>query len=131
MHAVRMVLSKEIGTDATCSAARVFKEPPVVNWKDTGGTIPRDRNTYVMPPRENNPFRIGTGPFVYPTRLESQDIGCPRRSIGPQEVRNAEPLDTSMNGISSEHRDPVPTWIKVIGIKFSKNLAPMSTCSVG
>ena len=48
-----------------------------------------------------------------------QDIGSPRRSIGPQEVRNAEPLDTSMNGTSSKHRDPAPTWSKLISSKFS------------
>ena len=34
------ILSKEIVTDATRSAAHVFKDPPVVNWKDTDRDIP-------------------------------------------------------------------------------------------
>ena len=45
LHAVRMILSNEIATDTAPSAARVFKDPPVVNWKDTDKNISRDRNT--------------------------------------------------------------------------------------
>ena len=41
LHAVRTVLYKDIITDATCSAAHVFKDSLVVNWKDAGRTIPR------------------------------------------------------------------------------------------
>ena len=39
--------------------------------------------------------------------------------IGPQEVRNAQPFDASVIGISSKHRDPAPTWSKVISHKLS------------
>ena len=48
-----------------------------------------------------------------------QGIDGPRRSIITQEVRNSDPLDTSINIIYSKHRDPTPTWNKVIGSKFS------------
>ena len=55
LHVVRMVLSKEIITGAVHSDARVFKNLPLVNWKDTDGTIPRERNTVGMPPRATTP----------------------------------------------------------------------------
>ena len=42
-----------------------------------------------------------------------------RGSIGHQEVRDAQPLDTSINGIYAKHRDPAPTWSKTISHKFS------------
>ena len=84
LHAVRTVLLKDIVPDAAHSAAHVFKDPLVVNWKVTGGTIPQDRNTFGIPPRATTPVRIGTVPLVPPTRMGSQDIGSPRRSIGPQ-----------------------------------------------
>ena len=119
MHAAHTILLKDIVTDAARSAARVFKYPPVVNWKDKHGMIPRDVNTATMPPRATTPVRIGAGTLVYPTRMGIQDIGSPRRSIGPQEVRNAEPLHTSINGIYSKHRDPAPTWSKVTSHKLS------------
>ena len=119
LHAVRTFLSKKIVTDAACSAAHVFKDPLVVNWKDTDGAIPRDRNTFGMPPRATTPVRIGTVPLVSPTSIRSQDIGSPRRSIGPQEVSNVQPFETSHNGISSKHRDPTPTWSNVISRKLS------------
>ena len=97
LHAVRTLLSKEIVTDAERRAARVFKYPPVVDWKDTGGNIPRDRNTFGMPPGTTIPVWIGTGPLVSLTSMGIQDIGSPRRSIVPQEVRNVDPLETSIN----------------------------------
>ena len=50
LHVVHAVLHKEIVTGATCSAAGVLKDPSVVNWKDTGGTIPVDTNTFGIPP---------------------------------------------------------------------------------
>ena len=71
-----------------------------------------------MTPRLTNPVQIGSRPSVSPTRMESQYIGSLRESIGPQEVRDAQPLGTSINGIYSKHRDPAPTWINVIGHKF-------------
>ena len=129
LHAMRTVISKEITTGAARSAARIFKDPPVVNWKDTGGMNPRDRNTVGVPPRATTPVRIGTGPLISPTRMGSQDNGSPRRYVVTQKVRNAEPLDASINGISYKHSDPAPTWSKVIGSKFSnKSRADVYSC---
>ena len=39
-HVVYAVLHKDIFTGAMRSVAGVLKDPLVVNWKDTGGTIP-------------------------------------------------------------------------------------------
>ena len=119
LHAHRTILSKEIATDVAQSAARIFKNPLVVNWKATDGNIPRDKKTVGTPPILTTPVWIGAGPSFSPTSIRIQDIGSPRGSIGPQEVRNAQPVNTSINGISAEHRDPAPTWSKLIGRKFS------------
>ena len=43
----------------------------------------------------------------------------PRRPIIPQEVRNDELINASINIIPSKHRDPTPTWSKVIGRKLN------------
>ena len=129
LHGICTVLSKEIVTGVARISVRVFKDPPVVNWTETGGTNPRNKNTVRMPHRATAPVWISTGPLVFPNRMGSQDIGGPRRSITPQEVRNDEPLDASINGISSKHRDPAPTWIKVIGSKISiKSSADVYLC---
>ena len=66
------------------------------------------------------PVRVGGGPSVSPTRMGSQEIGSPSGSINPEEVRNAQPFDTSINEISDKHRDPALTLSKVIGHKLSK-----------
>ena len=84
LHAVRMILSKEIVTDAARSAAHVFKYPLVVNWKDKDRTIPRDGNTVGTPPRLTNPVWIGAEPSVSPTIIRSQNIDSTRRPIVPQ-----------------------------------------------
>ena len=100
LHAVRMILSKDIAADVTRGAARIFKDPPVVNWKDTDGTISQYGNTVgTPPPILTTPVRIGSGPSVSPASIRSQEIESPRWSIIPQEVRNAQPFDTSINGI--------------------------------
>ena len=83
------------------------------------GTIPKDENTVRTPHILTTPFQIGDGPSVSPTSIGRQEIGSPRGSIIHQEVRNAQPFDTSISGISAKHRDPAPTWSKVIGRKFS------------
>ena len=119
-HAVRMIISKEVVTGVSCRAAFVFKDPPVINWKDAGGMIPQDRETIRIPPRATTPVQIGTGPSISPTSIRSQDIESPRRSIVPQEVRNSNPLDASINGISSEHRDT----IRQIGVEQSVANSP-------
>ena len=91
LYSVRSVLHKEILTGATRSAAGVLKYPTVVNWKDTGGTIMVDINTVGIPPINTTQVRTGTGPSVPPISTGIQNIEGPRRSIIPQEVRNAEP----------------------------------------
>ena len=113
-HAHQTIISKEIGTDAMHIGARIFKDPTVVNWKDTDRTIPRDGNTFRMLPRLTNSVWIGAGPLVSPTRMGGQYIDSPAGSISPQEVRDAQPLDTSINSIYSKYRYPAPTWIKAI-----------------
>ena len=45
LHVVRAGLLEEIVTGATPSAARVFKDPPVVNWKVASKPIPIYMNT--------------------------------------------------------------------------------------
>ena len=102
LHAVCTIISKEIFTGATRSTAHFFKDPPVVNWKDTDGTIPREGNTVGNLPRLNKQVRIGAGSSISPTSIRIQEIESPRRSIAPQEVRNAQPFDTSINGISDK-----------------------------
>ena len=51
--------------------------------------------------------------------MGSHEIGSPNGSIGPQEVMDAQPLDTSISGIYAEHRDPAKTFSKVNGCKLS------------
>ena len=50
LHAVHTILLKEIVMDAARSAAHIFKNPPVVNWKVTDGEITWDGNTTGTPP---------------------------------------------------------------------------------
>ena len=120
LHARQTITSKEIVTDVARSGAHVFQDPTVVNWNNTDGTIPRERNTSGSPPIFTTPVRIGGGPSVSPTRTGRQDIGSPSGTIGPVEVRNAQPLHTSINGIYDEHREPAPNFSKVIGCKLSE-----------
>ena len=121
LHTVREVLHKEIVTGTTRSAVGVIKNPPVVNWKNTGGMITADRNNVGIPPRTTTQVQTGTGPSVPPISIGRQKIEGPRRSIINQEARNAEPLDASINIISAKHRDPTPSWSKVIGNKTITN----------
>ena len=118
LHAVRAVLHKEIVMGVTHRAVGVLKDPPVVNWKETSGPITRDRNTVGMPPRATNPVWTGTVPSVPPISLERQNIESPRRTIIPQEVSNAKPLDDSVHIIPYKHRYPPPSWSKLIGRKL-------------
>ena len=75
------------------------------------------RNTVRIPPRTTNQVRNGTGPSVPPISIGSQKIEGPRRSIITQKARNAKSLDNSINIIPAKHRDPTPSWSKVIGSK--------------
>ena len=115
------IIHKEIVTGAMCSAVVVLKYHSVVNWKDTGGTIPVDRNTIRIPPRTTTQVCTSTGLSVPPISIGIQKIEGPRRSVIPQEVSNSEPLDSSINIIPEEHRDPTPSWSKVIGSKTFTN----------
>ena len=126
MYAVCAVLHKEIVTGAMRSDVGVLKDPPVVNWKDGSGPIPRDRNNVVIPPRTTKPVWNGTGTSVPPISRGIQNIEGPRRPIITQEVRNAEPLNASINIIPSKHRDLTPSWSKAIVSKITKKPAPMS-----
>ena len=119
LHAVCAVLHKEIITGATRSATGGLKDPTVVNWKDTRKPIPQDRNTVEMPPRDTTLFWTGTGPSVPPTSIGMQKIDVPRQTIIPQEVRNAEPLDTYINRIPSKHGYRTLSWSTVIGSIFT------------
>ena len=98
-YTVRAVIHKDVIMGTTRSAAGVLKDPLVLNWKDASGPIPQDRNTVVMTPRATAPFRAGTGPSVPSISIGSQNIEVPRQPIIPWEVRNAEPLNTSINRI--------------------------------
>ena len=119
MHARRTILSKEIVMDSARSATCIFKDLLVGNWINTDGTITWGGKTIGMPPILNTPVRIVAGNLVSPTSTGSQDIGSPRGSIGTKEVRDTQPLETSINVIYAEHRDPAPTWSKVIGREIS------------
>ena len=72
LHAVRTVLSKNIITDAACSAAHVFKDTLVVNWKYTYGAIPWDRNTFRMPPEQLPQFGLVLYPWSPQVRRGSK-----------------------------------------------------------
>ena len=52
---VHAVLHKDIVPGATRRTAGVLKDPPVVNWKDTGGKIPFDINTVGISPQNQYP----------------------------------------------------------------------------
>ena len=121
LHAICVVLHKEIVTGATRSTAGVTKDPPLVKWRYTGRTIPVDRNTVVITPRTTTKVWTGTGPSVPPIIILNQKIEGPRQSIIPQEVRNAEPLDASIHIFPAKHRDPTPGWSKVISVKTITN----------
>ena len=121
MHAVRTVLHKEIVTGATRRTESVLKDPLVVSWKETSGTITVDRNTARIPPRTTNQAWTGTEPSVPQISIGRQKIEGTRRSIITQEVRNSKPLDRSINIITARHRDPNPGLSKVIGSKSVNN----------
>ena len=118
-HAHQTISSKEIVMDTARSGASIFKDLKVVNWRDTEGIIQREGNNVVMVERLTNPVMIGAGTSVSPNRTGMQDIGSPNGSFGSKEVMDAQPLETSINGIYDKHRDPVPTFSKVIFIKLS------------
>ena len=118
-HALQTHASKVIIADTARSGARILRNPGGVSWTDRYRTTPQYGNTSISSPRLTYPVLIGGGTIVSPTSTGSQYIINLRGSISPQEVRDAQPLDTSINEIYSKHRDPTSTWSKVIGRKFS------------
>ena len=75
LHAVRTVLSEEIVTGAATSAAHVFKDTPVVNWKFSSRPIPIDMNTVGVSSRATTQVLTGTGASSPPIRISIQNIG--------------------------------------------------------
>ena len=112
-HARQTVALKVIVTDAARSGARVHLDTAAVNQKETDKKIPWDSNTSRIPPRLISPVLIG-GIYVSLTRTVSQEISSPSSPIGPVEVNNAQTFHTSINGNSAKHKDPAPTFSKVI-----------------
>ena len=121
LHVVRAVLHKETFTGATRSTEGVLKDPPMVNWKETGLTIPVDRNIVGIPPITTTQVWTGTGHSVPPIIIGIQKIEGPRRSIIPQEVWKTKPLDASVNIIPAKHWYPKPSWGMLIGRKTFTN----------
>ena len=69
LHAVHAVLPKDIFTGTMRSAAGVLKDPSVVNWRDTVGTITFDRNKVGIFPRTITQVWTGTGTYVPPISI--------------------------------------------------------------
>ena len=111
MRAVQLSQSKLSRTWHT--ALHVFRNPADVSRNGTDGPTPQEGNTAIGSTRLTSPVQIGGITTIYPSRTGRQDIISPRGSIGPQEVRDAQPLEISINGIYSKHRDPAPTCSKV------------------
>ena len=122
LHAVGTFFQKEIVTSATRSAAGFLKDPLVVDWKDTGGRTPVNKNTTRITPRANTPVQTGAGTYVPPINIGIQNIEGPRRPIIPQEVRNSKLINASINIIPADHRDPTPSWTKVIWTTEEQNV---------
>ena len=118
LHAVCTVLHKEIVTGTTRSTAGVLKDFLVKNWNNASGPIPVDRNTFGITPRTTTQFISVTGHSAPPISIGIQKIEGPRRSIIPQEARNSEPIDASVNRYPDKYRDPTLGWSKKIGSKL-------------
>ena len=119
LHALHKIISKEIVTDVACSAARFLRTPVDVSWIGTDRTTPWDKNTAIDSTRLASPVWIGGSTTGYPSRNGRQYIISPRVPIGTQCSRDAQTLDTYINGIYSKDRNPAPTWSKAIGCKFT------------
>ena len=117
LHAVCKVLSEDLVNGAVPSAACVFKYPQLVNWKVAIRTIPIDMNTVGVYTRATTQVLTGTGTSAPPIRIRRQEIGSPRGSIGPQNLRNAHTLKTSINPFSLKYGHPTPIFSKVISHK--------------
>ena len=129
LYVRRTILLMEIVTDTTYSAAHDFRTPADVSQHVTDRSTPWEGNTPKSSTRLTSSVWIVSSNTGSPTRTGSQDIISPRGSIGPQEVRDSQPLDTSIDGIYSNHRDPAPRWSKFICQKFTNKLsADVNSC---
>ena len=117
LHAVRVVIHKEIIMGVTRSTTGVIKDPPVVNCKEASRPILVDKNTVEIPPRTTTQVLTVIGPSAPPIGIGSYDIEGRRQSITLNEGRNAEPLDASINIFPDKHRYPTPGWSKIVGSK--------------
>ena len=72
LHAVRTVLSEEIVTSATPSAAHFFKNPLVLGWKFKSRLIPIDMNNFGVTPRCTTEVLIDTGTSAPPIHIGHQ-----------------------------------------------------------
>ena len=121
LGALQTVLPKKIVTDAMRSGARIFWTLREVRRTVRDGFMPRDVNTVVATSR----LTLQSSNFIStsdsPMRTGTQDIVSPRRSIIPQESRNAEPLEAPINQFPDVHGHPTPIFSKVIGPKIVPN----------
>ena len=100
-HVIQTIDLKVIVMDAACSGARVFQNHADVSQKGKDGTIPRDGNTSIRSPRLTSPVLIDGGTTISPTRTGRQEIISPKGPTSSVEVRNVQPLHTSINGNSA------------------------------
>ena len=119
LYARCKILSKDIVIDAARSAVCVLRNLADVMRHGMDRTTPQDRNTAIGSTTLASTVRIGGSTTGSPISTGNQDIISPRGSNGAQWSREAQPLDTFINGICSKHRDTVPTWSKAIGFKLT------------
>ena len=112
LHAVHMVLSKEIVMGAVPSTARVFKDLPVVNWDFESRPIPIDMNTVVLSPRSTTKVLTGTGTSAPPICIKSQEIVSPRGSTRTQEFKLLPSIQNFHSSIFSWTWAPSPIFCK-------------------
>ena len=117
LEAVGAVLPQEIIPGVIPSAVIGFKNLPVINREDASGTHPLDVIGFYRTSGATTTVQTGTGSSAPPIRIWSQNIDSPGRPIAPQEARNAEPFDASINGFSTENRNSSGICSKVVGGK--------------
>ena len=119
LHVRHTIISKDIVTDTAHNEAHVFRTLVDVSQNGTDGTTPQEDNIYIGSTKLSSPVWIGGSTTSSPSRIASQYIISPMGYIGPQWIRESQPLDTSINGIYSKYRDSAPIWSKVICYKFT------------
>ena len=79
------------------SGAHIFRTPREVSQTGRDGSMPRDTNTAVATVSLTPPIQIFNSTSDSPTRTVTQDIFNPIGPAGPQWIRNAQKLKTSIN----------------------------------